>query len=421
MTPYTKQLFQALRTICIILGHMDLDLDSWESKREAGIFYNASIERPRNFIHIAARLAEERQRGNLIIDMDPIWDAVSSRGPLSTRCWTLQGNLLSKRVLLYTGQQVWWQCREIQCSERQPIWEELSNLTPEGQWDSNTIFPLTATSSKIQGINSIRHAAYYQPIQCWYRTVNEFCLRKATYRRDTFPAISGIAREYHRHLSQDYLAGLWHNDIHMGLVWSVPYPGVSENQEYVAPLFSWASLDFNTMQSSLYKNHDIYNHELVDYPPTKLQADIFALNIQNIDSDPFGQVTGGKLQLTTRCTEVCSCMIQPCFFDCHSDGQNPALNYDILRRGYNITAQDTPECDECTVYFHFGRSCALQPKADHKNYLYVHILSHSVFAFALVLAEAPGDTGEYKRVGLAILKEAADTSLIWPSMTLTII
>ena len=38
----------------------------------AGIFYNANIERPRNFIHIAARLAEERQRGNLIIDMDPI-------------------------------------------------------------------------------------------------------------------------------------------------------------------------------------------------------------------------------------------------------------------------------------------------------------------------------------------------------------
>ena len=386
-----------------------------------GIFYNADIERPRNVIQIAAHLSEERIHGNLIIDMDPIWDAASSRGPLSTRSWTLQENLLSKRVLLYTGQQVWWQCREMQRSERQPLWEELSNLTPAGQWDSNRIFPLTAASSKIERMNPVRQAAYYQPIQCWYRIVNDFCSRKATYRHDTFPAISGIAREYHRHLSQDYLAGLWRNDIHMGLVWSCPCPNVSENKDYVAPSFSWASLDFNTMQSSLYGEHGIYHHELLNYPPTRLQAEILSLNIQNVDSDPFGQVIGGRLQLTARCTEVCSCMIQRCFFDCYSDGQHPALTFDILRRGYNIKAGDTPKHNECTVDFHIGRSCVQHSSAVHKNYLYVHILSHSRFAFALILVEAPDNTGEWKRVGLAILKEATDTLLIWPFRTLTII
>jgi hypothetical protein len=396
-----------------------------------GIFHKASTLRPQNIIEIAAIVSDEELRGNIILDPNVVWSAEDCRGPLSSRLWTLQENLLSRRTLLFAEQQVWWKCREMQRNERRPQWGESSvfqpgsNLEPHGQWDTQHVFPLTSMSGRIKGMTPVRQLTYFQPLQCWYRTVHAFCLRKATYRSDIFPAISGIAREYYRHIYQDYKAGLWNEDMQMGLVWSVPYSGVIKDKEYVAPSFSWASLDFSTMERRDHaSDEDIYDHELVNYPPKNLKAEILMTNIQNVTSDPFGQVESGNMRLTAPCTTVCSCMIQTSFLDCRSSDQYSALKYDVFRRGYKIKPQDTPECDQCTVEYHLRQPCAQQRDMLHEMYLYLHVLSHGhdpSFAFALILSEAPGNTGAYQREGLAILKETANTSLIWPSRTLTIV
>jgi hypothetical protein len=56
---------------------------------------------------------------------------------------------------------------------------------------------------------------------------------RLTYRTDVFPALSGLARAFHRQMIDDqYLAGLWRNDIIRGLFWFVwPGPGRGRERE----------------------------------------------------------------------------------------------------------------------------------------------------------------------------------------------
>ncbi|KAL7787866.1 HET domain-containing protein [Trichoderma ceciliae] len=81
----------------------------------------------------------------------------------------------------------------------------------------------------------------------WYRLVGKFVRRKLSYEQDRFPAMSALTRAM-SDLYPDlrYLAGLWIEDLHRGLLWTTNAWRDFEDfvkphdQGYIAPSWSWA-------------------------------------------------------------------------------------------------------------------------------------------------------------------------------------
>jgi hypothetical protein len=130
----------------------------------------------------------------------------------------------------------------------------------------------------------------------WYRVVILYCARSLTFPSDKLPAIAGIARVVQSHFGGEYGAGLWREDLAMGLCWTVAdhvadEPAVS-GQEYIAPSWSWACIKNRRIQY-----HPIYysgsgrkSHECVQVLDWEFSYPTGAVI-------PFGQVTSGVLTL----------------------------------------------------------------------------------------------------------------------------
>lgn len=177
----------------------------------------------------------------------------------------MQEEILSRRLLRFAKGQVWWQCNEGQCNERDPYGRNAIDERSSTNWKYNSPrLTLRREDEKFM-------APWFSPLEIWYRAVNDFSSRRITYPKDRFPAISGISKEVHRHISQDYKAGLWLGDMNMGLLWSSPGPGAvkvgDHAASYVAPSWSWASVNFSTAERPGLLDHcEIYEERLFKYP-----------------------------------------------------------------------------------------------------------------------------------------------------------
>lgn len=108
------------------------------------------------------------------------------------------------------------------------------NRSDDGPNGADVDVPYSSPSTKIICLSSAqleaaRQELWREPprlqewnaIQIWYNTVLQFSVRSLTFDRDSLPAISGVAKEVQRHTGFDYHAGLWWQDMHNGLVWTV--------------------------------------------------------------------------------------------------------------------------------------------------------------------------------------------------------
>ena len=157
---------------------------------------------------------------------------ISMEGPLSRRAWALQENFLAPRIIRYGQKELKWSCRSFKCVEEEPHRRAPCD-------DSKHIFrtPKPVGQLRILGLDP-------KPIlDCWYKMVNEFVVRKLTFEVDRLPAISGIAKEVRSRIGETYTyrAGLWQEDIHRGLLWSTKGQALVGSQ-YSGPSWSWASV-----------------------------------------------------------------------------------------------------------------------------------------------------------------------------------
>ncbi|KAH7317543.1 heterokaryon incompatibility protein-domain-containing protein, partial [Rhexocercosporidium sp. MPI-PUGE-AT-0058] len=149
--------------------------------------------------------------------------------PLAKRAWTMQESVLPERLLYYGSEQMYWNCQEHALAEgsafpERPIW----NLASQMRVLSTQPNPSSSSSPLL--------------LNPWYDLVQEFSARVLTVRRDVFPAIASIAQMFETSGGR-YLAGLWQNDLHRGLLWNASKFSQGERREYIAPSWSWASLD----------------------------------------------------------------------------------------------------------------------------------------------------------------------------------
>ncbi|KAL5375950.1 hypothetical protein DPSP01_010817 [Paraphaeosphaeria sporulosa] len=158
--------------------------------------------------------------------------------PLMQRAWAFQERLLSPRVLHLGPSELVWECQEhtrCECSEK------------DSQFDSPHLI------RKSEWCNGLRHHSQKTASELWQKIVKEYSCRRLTFQRDVFPALSGIAKQFHQSFEGTsenpgtYLAGLWRNDLMQQLMWFTTTANCVSKpvglRELPAPSWSWAAAE----------------------------------------------------------------------------------------------------------------------------------------------------------------------------------
>lgn len=396
---------------------------------QAGIFDSSNMEREwavvdQIMVQISCHSSKRGLKGNLICGRG-IGEANMCRGPLSERAWILQETILSPRVLRFANEQIWWQCREAQWNERIPYGRD--HFTTNS-WDSGSSSRISRNLFKLAKAAKLPYRDQtLEPLWLWYDVVNDFTARSIRYDKDKFPAISGVAKEVKRNSGQEYKAGLWLDDMHLGLLWSPVKSGATRSVSYVAPSWSWASVDFDKRKFRYNLMKAIYHHDLCNYGLARHAAKIIDVSINNVKDDPFGQVKSGSLTLHGPLQKICLCNIPHSFLDCHDEGDSPEITFETIMYNRDTTASDKASLkasELCNVNFIAELPCTDKTDVPHKEGLYLHIASRESpqVAFVLILEREGNGTSEiYQRIGMGMLREPTRTDAIWSSQTVTIL
>jgi hypothetical protein len=164
-----------------------------------------------------------------------LWDSAITDAPLNKRGWVLQERLLSPRTVHFCAEQVFWECAELVACESFPdgIPERLADERRDG------MMPQTQYKVYVNETPRTLSDAYDR----WYRIVEEYSRRALTEQTDKLVAISGVVQKLLPTLNDQPVAGLWFDHLPYDLAWSRPRHIGKRPETYVAPSWSWASLE----------------------------------------------------------------------------------------------------------------------------------------------------------------------------------
>jgi hypothetical protein len=148
-------------------------------------------------------------------------------GPLSQRGWAYQERLLARRYLSFNTSEAHFEC--------QTAWRCECGV---GDYLDTRHYAYNL-QEKLEADTRSLYRAWYTSI------VPHYSGRALTKSSDKLPAISAVAEFVQEILFDDYLAGLWRNDIYDGLMWSRDSELTVSPlaPAYRAPSWTWSSLD----------------------------------------------------------------------------------------------------------------------------------------------------------------------------------
>ncbi|KAN0095809.1 hypothetical protein V8E51_016520 [Hyaloscypha variabilis] len=221
--------------------------------------------------------------------------------PLLRRGWTFQDRLLPTRTIHFTTTQIFWECYETFACEC------LSEIIPD---------------DIIEFVESFHKEPI--DISMWGWIVQIYSTL----------AISGLARKIQEQTHDEYLAGLWRNDLELQLCWSRWDPldsPLDEDFPYRAPTWSWASQRGGVALpwwSKYFKSCHLY-------------VNVLEVKTTPLGQDPLGGIADGYLNINytyffLRLPENCL-NVQPRGIPTRSQ-----LAYDNKRRTYSKTSYFLP-------------------------------------------------------------------------------
>lgn len=165
------------------------------------------------------------------------------RSPLGIRGWVMQERLLSPRTIHFATGQIFWECHCQTDSEIFPT--QFSKDIRESDINSHphpSRLVKFSTNTASTGDLAVAGSLY----RTWEKVVQAYTSCKLTLPSDKLPALSGLASRMARHWrideTENYLAGLWRDDLQRGLMWrSFSVDGVAHPSR--APSWSWAYID----------------------------------------------------------------------------------------------------------------------------------------------------------------------------------
>lgn len=191
-------------------------------------------------------------------------DHESRNDYLKTRGWAFQELLLSPRVLHFTTTAMAFECDTCSVLERGP--------------GSDSLFGFDRDRKRL--VHKTADSPYTKYYDRWLQIVQSYSHLKLTYNTDRLPALSGIACLVASKTSDQYVAGLWKNDIAAGLLWHV-WPCQPSIPTYIAPTWSWAS-----------------SPAVWTFEPARrqfLELEILDVQTQLSTSNPYGELSAASL------------------------------------------------------------------------------------------------------------------------------
>jgi len=147
--------------------------------------------------------------------------------PLEVRAWTLQEDLLARRVLYFAERQLLWRCKAIAASE--------DGLLDGLEYEESTLSRMRRDFVKLDGGH--RAEAY----QSWRRLAETYSRRKVTFEKDRLPALAGITPHFRDLLGDEPILGLWRDELVAGLLWVTHYDAIRSPVQGI-PSWSWMSI-----------------------------------------------------------------------------------------------------------------------------------------------------------------------------------
>ncbi|KAK8012866.1 hypothetical protein PG991_010241 [Apiospora marii] len=171
-------------------------------------------------------------------------------GELDERGWTFQEKLLSQRIVNITKDGVFWDCLERSACDRRPL-GLLGDFSP-GFRDNDDRAWKRLLLSKLTSEGITPPTSWYW---LWRRAVQDYTQRSLTNMGDRMIALNGIARRFASHGRDEYILGLWKNDLLRSLIWFVElgtdekHSNASHNKNtqgnpIIAPSWSWVSVPY---------------------------------------------------------------------------------------------------------------------------------------------------------------------------------
>ncbi|KAE8444612.1 hypothetical protein EG329_014443 [Mollisiaceae sp. DMI_Dod_QoI] len=156
--------------------------------------------------------------------------------PLNSRGWVVQERYLSRRILQFCFQRLFWECCESASCEVEPdpgsrFAQKKPHLAPLKSWTYSG-------PERLKDVDSVHWA--------WCFMVSKFSKCKLTHKSDKLPAIAGITKDFEPLLGEN-VVGLWKRFIEYELLWSTsskhPDDEPTRTSFSCVPSWSWASLD----------------------------------------------------------------------------------------------------------------------------------------------------------------------------------
>ena len=268
-------------SLCIVQD----DADDWdrEASSMAGVYGSSTL-------NIAASGASDGrigcffQRGRsvkcqvemtvcgekVLYDVVPrlMYERSLARMPLSKRGWALQERVLPRRTLHFTSTEVFWECLQKTACE----------TFPDG-------LP-AAISYRPYGRNSFRKSFISKSM--WMSLVEMYSECHLTKSSDKLVAISGLARSLQLQTKEQYVAGLWREELELQLCWEVSFARFNATTlPYRTPSWSWASVDSQIKFRNIEK-----------YGPGCWNIKIIQVHVKPSGPDPLGEIKSGILRLS---------------------------------------------------------------------------------------------------------------------------
>ncbi|KAK4109010.1 hypothetical protein N656DRAFT_783682, partial [Canariomyces notabilis] len=216
---------------------------------------------------------------------------MASADPISSRAWTLQERVLSKRLLLFGRSGVMWMCRE-------------RSINPGAAPDAGPPYQTSLGPNMKENESSDEHDQA-EIMDRWMAIRADYSEMDLTYCADKLLAISALATEVGHRTGWKYLAGMWEHNLFSELHWRstkrspsgedlILKPEKVRKAGFIAPSWSWASIGLGG---------------IVDSEGERSDREAFDLTILecHVDTDPtfpFGPVTGGFLKVQARAVEL---------------------------------------------------------------------------------------------------------------------
>lgn len=286
--------------------------------------------------------------------------------PLLSRAWCFQERLLATRILHFTRYEAVFDCltgMECECGALHEHADDFlvspRRIIKSGHKYVENTRSVKGSTAEVQARRHLpppsqAEKGFSQHHELWRDMIVQYSTKSITYKKDGFPAIAGLATKWSNDITGRYLAGLWEKALLDGLRWSVTRKDSGKEHEYVAPSWSWLSVQ-REVEWGIASFDGMEYYVNVDYSRKKCHP--------KSDLNPFGEVSCGYIFLTGQITTMSYKLKGDTAWVYGEDGAYQSLSrVDSLHRLRNLKATELFGLRLGTKTKHFpGRSdsCAL--------------------------------------------------------------